>query len=104
MVCIPAVCGQPEVSDRRPLGDHKVSCQQLFTASRVLFSFFRILPASTAGFRQSNAGARRVNLWKPATRDGAFRERIGIPSTRTYVDEIMEKYQDYRKNWKPQQP
>ncbi len=50
-----------------------------------------------------NAGARRVNLWKPASRDGTFRERIAIPSTRTYVDEIMEKYRDYRKNWNPQQ-
>ena len=48
-----------------------------------------------------NAGARRVNQWKPVSRDGAFRERIAIPSTRDYVDEIMVKYQDYRRNWKP---
>lgn len=50
MVCIPAECGQPEVSDRRPLGDHQVSCQQLFTASRAFFLSLCSYPLNKAEY------------------------------------------------------
>lgn len=50
MVCIPAPCRQPEIPDRRPLGDHKVSCLQLFTAFRGIVDFIRPEPQAITSF------------------------------------------------------
>ncbi|MBO7147618.1 MAG: lytic transglycosylase domain-containing protein [Lentisphaeria bacterium] len=43
-----------------------------------------------------NAGARRVNDWKPVSPDDPVINRITIPSTRSYVQDILAKYKEYR--------
>ena len=46
-----------------------------------------------------NAGLTRANKWKPANPNGDVRKRITIPSTRTYVNDIMDRYEKYKKTW-----
>ena len=43
-----------------------------------------------------NAGARRVADWKPADPNGPVIERITIPSTRSYVQEVLKRYEYYK--------
>ncbi len=45
---------------------------------------------------QYNAGESRADRWKPEQLDGPVLERIAIPSTRTYVEKIMNRYARYR--------
>jgi len=49
-----------------------------------------------------NAGISRASSWKPSEKNGDVRSRITIPSTQTYVNTILEKYEEYKKNWKPE--
>jgi soluble lytic murein transglycosylase len=52
------------------------------------------------GLAEYNAGRGNVLKWLAgggATNGAAFIERIGFPSTRLYVQKIIERYQDYRR-------
>ena len=44
-----------------------------------------------------NAGARRADDWKPADPKTSMQGRITIPSTRSYVEDILARYHEYRK-------
>ena len=44
---------------------------------------------------QYNAGESRAERWKPETPDGEVIDRIGIGSTRIYVQRIMRRYRGY---------
>lgn len=44
---------------------------------------------------QYNAGESRAERWKPETPDGEVIDRIGIGSTRIYVQRIMRRYRSY---------
>ncbi|OQA81762.1 MAG: Membrane-bound lytic murein transglycosylase C precursor [Lentisphaerae bacterium ADurb.Bin242] len=44
-----------------------------------------------------NAGARRTDDWKPADPNASMQGRITIPSTRSYVEDILAKYREYRR-------
>lgn len=44
-----------------------------------------------------NAGARRTDDWKPSDPDASILGRITIPSTRSYVEDILAKYHEYRR-------
>ena len=46
-----------------------------------------------------NAGLTRANKWKPADPDADVRKRITISSTRSYVNDIMDRYEKYKKSW-----
>jgi soluble lytic murein transglycosylase len=51
------------------------------------------------GLAEYNAGRGNVLKWLAgdhATNSAAFMERIGFPSTRVYVQKIIQRYQDYR--------
>ena len=47
-----------------------------------------------------NAGLTRANKWKPANPAGNVRQKISIPSTLNYVNDIMDRYETYKKTWK----
>lgn len=47
-----------------------------------------------------NAGLTRANKWKPANPAGSVRQKISIPSTLNYVNDIMDRYESYKKTWK----
>ena len=49
-----------------------------------------------------NAGLTRANKWKPANPSGNVRQKISIPSTLNYVNDIMDRYESYKKTWKIQ--
>ena len=51
-----------------------------------------------------NAGIRRANAWKPNEKNGSVRERITIASTRSYVDAVLDQYEDYKKSWQKKYP
>lgn len=44
---------------------------------------------------QYNAGEARAERWKPERADGEVVPRIGIASTKTYVEKIMARYHRY---------
>ena len=46
-----------------------------------------------------NAGPTRANKWKPANPAGDVRQKITIPSTLSYVNDIMDRYETYKKTW-----
>lgn len=46
-----------------------------------------------------NAGLSRANKWKPANPAGDVRQKISISSTLNYVNDIMDRYDSYKKNW-----
>ena len=46
-----------------------------------------------------NAGITRANKWKPADPNADVRKRITIPSTLNYVNDIMDRYETYKKSW-----
>ncbi len=46
---------------------------------------------------QYNAGESRANRWKPENPDDPVIGRIGIASTKAYVEAIMTRYHNYRK-------
>ena len=56
-----------------------------------------------AGYREAtllalaryNAGLTRAKAWVPEKPDGAVLPRIGIASTRRYVEQIMKRYRKY---------
>ena len=50
---------------------------------------------------QYNAGESRANRWKPSQPDGDMIENITIAGTKTYVKNIMRRYQQYRRDEKP---
>ncbi len=43
-----------------------------------------------------NAGRSRAEEWKPAEKDGTVLDRIKISSTKTYVGDVMRRYEMYR--------
>ncbi len=49
---------------------------------------------------QYNAGESRANRWKPADPNGDMLDNITIAGTRTYVENIMRRYQQYQKDEK----
>jgi soluble lytic murein transglycosylase len=52
------------------------------------------------GLAEYNAGRGNVLKWLAddgATNSAAFIERIGFPGTRAYVQNILQRYQDYRR-------
>ena len=51
-----------------------------------------------------NAGIRRANAWKPADKNGRVRDRITIASTRSYVDAVLARYEEYKNNWQKKYP
>jgi len=46
-----------------------------------------------------NAGLQRVNVWKPLLPDGKVIPNIDIPSTRKYVEDILEQRKRYQREW-----
>ena len=42
-----------------------------------------------------NAGIRRAEKWRPATKDGDVVSRIDIKSTRRYITQVMKRYHRY---------
>ena len=46
-----------------------------------------------------NAGITRASAWKPVDRNGDVRSRITISSTLSYVNSILEKYEEYQTTW-----
>ena len=47
-----------------------------------------------------NAGLTRANRWKPADPNGNVRSNISISSTLSYVNVILDRYEDYKTDWK----
>ena len=47
-----------------------------------------------------NAGIQRAESLKPILHDGNFMENIYIDSTRKYVKEILERRDQYEREWK----
>ncbi len=47
-----------------------------------------------------NAGESRSERWKPTRTDGTVTDRITIESTRKYVEKIMTRYGEYRREKK----
>ena len=47
-----------------------------------------------------NAGLTRANRWKPADPNGNVRANISISSTLSYVNVILERYEEYKTDWK----
>ena len=41
---------------------------------------------------------------KPNEKNGSVRERITIASTRSYVDAVLDQYEDYKKSWQKKYP
>lgn len=46
-----------------------------------------------------NAGLTRANKWKPADPGAAARDKISIATTRSYVNEILYRYETYKQTW-----
>ena len=46
---------------------------------------------------QYNAGAARVNKWKPESKTGKLLPRVTLPGTRHYISRIMKRYRSYLK-------
>lgn len=47
-----------------------------------------------------NAGIQRADSWKPLLHDGKVIENIDIESTRKYVRDILERRDQYEREWK----
>ena len=47
-----------------------------------------------------NAGIQRAESWKPLLHDGNVVENIDIESTRKYVKDILERRDQYERDWK----
>jgi len=47
-----------------------------------------------------NAGIQRAESWKPLLHDGNVVDNIDIESTRKYVKDILERRDQYERNWK----
>ena len=47
-----------------------------------------------------NAGIQRAESWKPLLHDGKVIENIDIESTRKYVRDILERRDQYEREWK----
>ena len=47
-----------------------------------------------------NAGIQRADTWKPLLHDGKVMPNIDIESTRKYVRDILERRDQYTKEWK----
>lgn len=50
-----------------------------------------------------NAGLSRANRWKPANPNGDARARISISSTLSYVNVILDQYEEYKEDWQIKQ-
>lgn len=47
-----------------------------------------------------NAGRQRAEAWKPLLHDGQVVPNINIESTRKYVKDILERREQYKRDWK----
>ena len=47
-----------------------------------------------------NAGIQRADSWKPLLHDGQVLPNIDIASTRKYVKDILERRDEYERDWK----
>ena len=46
-----------------------------------------------------NAGLTRANKWKPANPGAGARDKISITTTRSYVNDILYRYETYKQTW-----
>ena len=56
--------------------------------------------AETLALCEYNAGIQRAESWKPLLHDGKVMPNIDIESTRKYVREILERRDQYERDWK----
>ena len=56
--------------------------------------------AETLALCEYNAGIQRAESWKPLLHDGKVMENIDIESTRKYVRDILERRDQYERDWK----
>ena len=56
--------------------------------------------AEALAFCEYNAGIQRADSWKPLLHDGKVIENIDIESTRKYVRDILERRDQYEREWK----
>ena len=56
--------------------------------------------AETLALCEYNAGIQRAESWKPLLHDGKVMPNINIESTRKYVREILERRDQYERDWK----
>lgn len=47
-----------------------------------------------------NAGFQRADAWKPPQKSGSMKDRIGIRTTRVYVQSILEKQKEYDREFR----
>ena len=56
--------------------------------------------AETLALCEYNAGIQRAETWKPLLHDGNVIQNIDIESTRKYVKEILDRRDQYERDWK----
>ena len=56
--------------------------------------------AESLALCEYNAGIQRAESWKPLLHDGKVLPNIDIESTRKYVKEILERRDQYERDWK----
>lgn len=56
--------------------------------------------AETLALCEYNAGIQRAESWKPLLHDGKVLPNIDIETTRRYVKEILERRDQYEREWK----
>ena len=56
--------------------------------------------AETLALCEYNAGIQRAESWKPLLHDGNVIQNIDIESTRKYVKEILDRRDQYERDWK----
>ncbi|MCI6287209.1 MAG: lytic transglycosylase domain-containing protein [Lentisphaeria bacterium] len=69
--------------------------------ARALRRYSRYKDAAALALCEYNAGARRTADWKPADVQTPVLDRITIPSTRSYVNDILARYDYYKKQNRP---
>ena len=68
---------------------------------RALYRYRKYKDAVSLALCEYNAGPRRAAEWKPADPGQPVADRIGIPSTKQYVKEILNRYEFYKKQELP---
>ena len=58
------------------------------------------LRAEALALCEYNAGIQRADSWKPLLHDGQVVPNIDIASTRKYVKDILERRDEYERDWK----
>ena len=56
--------------------------------------------AETLALCEYNAGIQRAESWKPLLHDGNVIQNIDIESTRKYVKDILDRRDQYERDWK----